>query len=189
MPKVAIVYHSGFGHTARVAQFVREGVASAGVEATLLTTEEAIADMTALDEADGIVFGTPTYMGGPSAQFKTFADATSTVWFEQRWRDKFAAGFTNSAALDGDKQGVLLNLLTFACQHSMIWISTGVMMETTGGAHGLPPEAVNRLGSFTGLATQSDNADPANTPSPGDIETAKLFGARFAEAVKRWAKD
>lgn len=187
MPKVAIVYHSGFGHTARVASFVREGVASAGVEVMLLTTEDAMKDMTALDAADGIVFGTPTYMGGPSAQFKTFADATSKAWFEQRWRDKLAAGFTNSAALDGDKQGVLLSLLTFACQHSMVWVSTGIMMEGSSSGHGSPPEAVNRLGSFTGLATQSDNAEPEKTPSPGDIETAKLFGARFAEAVKRWA--
>jgi multimeric flavodoxin WrbA len=34
-----------------------------------------------LDAADAIVFGTPTYMGGPSWQFKRFADASSKAWF------------------------------------------------------------------------------------------------------------
>src|SRR4029077_994413 len=34
-----------------------------------------------ITEADAIIFGTPTYMGGPSAQFKVFSDASSDVWF------------------------------------------------------------------------------------------------------------
>jgi len=37
----------------------------------------------ALNAADAIVFGTPTYMGGYSAQFKTFIDACGGIWYQQ----------------------------------------------------------------------------------------------------------
>ncbi len=43
-----------------------------------------------LGAADAIVFGTPTYMAGPSAQFKAFADATGMIWFQRGWRNKIA---------------------------------------------------------------------------------------------------
>jgi NAD(P)H dehydrogenase (quinone) len=41
-------------------------------------------------------------MGGPSWQFKRFADGSSKPWFAQVWEDKIAAGFTNSASMSGD---------------------------------------------------------------------------------------
>ncbi len=42
-------------------------------------------------------------MGSVSWQFKKFADASSKAWFTMAWKDKLAAGFTNSATLNGDK--------------------------------------------------------------------------------------
>ena len=56
-----------------------------------------------LAAADAIVFGSPTYMGNVSWQFKSFADASSKPWYGQAWKDKLAAGFTNSASINGDK--------------------------------------------------------------------------------------
>src|SRR5579859_4848071 len=102
---VAIAYHSGYGHTAAVARAVADGAAQAGAQVRLLNVEKLDEDgWEALDAADAIVFGTPTYMGGPSAPFKAFADATSKVWSDgQRWRDKPAAGFTVSSSMSGDK--------------------------------------------------------------------------------------
>jgi len=40
-------------------------------------------------------------MGGASADFKKFADTSSKPWFGQKWKDKIAAGFTNSATMNG----------------------------------------------------------------------------------------
>ena len=73
-----------------------------------------------LDAADAIVFGTPTYMGGPSAPFKVFADASVKVWFSQGWKDKLAGGFTCSLNMSGDKFSTLMYFVTFAMQHGML---------------------------------------------------------------------
>jgi multimeric flavodoxin WrbA len=43
-------------------------------------------------------------------------------WFEQRWKDKVAAGFTNSASQNGDKLTTLFQLSIFAMQMGMIWV-------------------------------------------------------------------
>ena len=67
-----------------------------------------------LAAADAIVFGSPTYMGGVSWQFKKFADASSKPWYVQAWRNKLAAGFTNSATLNGDKFSSLQYLFTLS---------------------------------------------------------------------------
>ncbi|HEX4879224.1 MAG TPA: flavodoxin family protein, partial [Limnobacter sp.] len=98
MTQVAIVYHSGYGHTAKVAQAVQAGVDTvAGVQSHLISVNE-VNDATwdTLAKADAIIFGSPTYMGGASADFKKFADASSKVWFSQGWKNKIAGGFTNS---------------------------------------------------------------------------------------------
>jgi len=39
---------------------------------------------------------------------------------EQRWKDKVAAGFTNSASQSGDKLSTLFQLNVFAMQMGMI---------------------------------------------------------------------
>ena len=103
MTQVAIVYHSGYGHTRRMAQSVAEGAAKhAQVHSIEIDAEGNVPEsawQTLLD-SDAIVFGSPTYMGSVSWQFKKFADATSKPWFTQQWKDKLAAGFTNSASMN-----------------------------------------------------------------------------------------
>lgn len=57
MAQIAVVYHSGYGHTKLQAEAVHRGAASVkGVEAQLLTTEEAIQRLDDLDKADAISF-------------------------------------------------------------------------------------------------------------------------------------
>ena len=62
MAKTVVVFHSGYGHTQRVAQFVAQGAnaQSITIDADGNITE---ADWAALDAADAIIFGSPTYMG------------------------------------------------------------------------------------------------------------------------------
>ncbi len=117
MAAVSIIYFSGAGHTAKMAEAVQKGAASVpGVQTHLISIngEDIVkgryqndAVFAQLDASDAIIFGSPTYMGGPAGQFKTFADATGAKWFTQAWRDKVAGGFTVSSSPSGDKLNTL----------------------------------------------------------------------------------
>ncbi len=189
MTHIAIVYHSGYGHTKQQAEAVHAGAATVkGVNAQLLPIDAegniSDADWNTLNAADAIIFGSPTYMGNASWQFKKFADASSKQWFSQQWKNKLAAGFTNSASMNGDKHSTLHYMITLAMQHSMLWAGTGMMPSNTQAAQ---RDDVNFLGSSSGLMAQSpSDSSPEEGPLPGDLETAKLFGARIAEAALRW---
>jgi NAD(P)H dehydrogenase (quinone) len=174
---IVVIYHSGYGHTAKVAEAVSMGASEVhGAQVTLLNLDTLDdAGWSVLDEADAIIFGAPTYMGGVSASFKTFMDATSKRWLKQAWKDKVAAGFTNASTLGGDNLSSLYQLMVFAMQHSMIWVGTGVMKRGD----------INRAGAMVGLMTQSENDSPEVTPPKEDLETARLFGVRVAEATTR----
>lgn len=191
MSKVAIVYFSGYGHTQKQAEAVKEGVVSVSgsiVELIRIDAEGNLSDAAweMLVASDGIIFGSPTYMGGVAWQFKKFADASSKPWFIQAWKDKPAAGFTNSASVNGDKGSTIAYLVTFAMQHSMLWVGTGLMPANSKAAE---RNHINYLAGFTGLLAQSpSDASPEEGPLPGDLETAKIFGARFAQQVKRLTK-
>jgi multimeric flavodoxin WrbA len=184
---VAIVYHSGYGHTARQAAAVWRGAnAVEGVSARLYAVEGADAPWAELTTADALIFGAPTYMGGQSAQFKAFQDATSRTVFAAGalWRDKIAAGFTNSASRSGDKLATLQQLAVFAAQHGMHWVNLGLPPgnnSSTGSE-----EDLNRLGVFMGAAAQS-NADepPELAPPQADLLTAEHLGRRVAEVALR----
>lgn len=186
MAKIVVVYHSGYGHTAVQADAVRRGAETvAGVVSMLVPVDLVERNWDTLDEADAIIFGAPTYMAGPSAQFKAFLDATSGRWAEQRWKNKLAAGFTNSAGLNGDKLNTLEQFSLFAMQHGMIWVGLGLLPgnHTSMGS----PEDLNRLASFLGAMAQS-NADQGSDVVPGasDQRTAEHLGRRVAEAAVRW---
>lgn len=189
MNKIAIVYHSGYGHTRKQAEAVHAGAAT-HAEAQLIAID-ANGDLPAggwevLAAADAIVFGSPTYMGGASWQFKKFADASSKPWSTQVWKDKIAAGFTNSATINGDKHSTLHYFMTLAMQHSMLWVGTGMMPSNSKAA---TRNDVNYLGSSAGAMSQSpSDASPEEGPLPGDLETARLFGERVALATARWVR-
>jgi NAD(P)H dehydrogenase (quinone) len=187
---VAVVYFSAQGHTHQLAEAVAsgaKGVAGTSVELLRIVADDIKNDRWANDEilakltaADAIVFGTPTYMGGISAQFKAFIDACGGIWYQQKWKDKLAAGFTHSGGLNGDKLNCLNGLMISALQQSMIWVGPGLMVEGTG------PEHVNRLSSYSGMMAQTDMGQDAI--NPGDRKTAELLGKRVAELATRMTR-
>lgn len=186
--KIAIVYHSGFGHTAKQAEAVKRGVVKvAGASALLLTAEEAQSRWDELTQSDAIVFGAPTYMGGASAQFKAFMDATSRLFFDGAWKDKIATGFTNSASRSGDKLQTLIQFAILAAQHGMHWINLG-LPPANNHSRGSEQE-LNRLGFFLGAGAQS-NADegPDLSPPESDLLTAEYLGERVATVAAQFAR-
>jgi multimeric flavodoxin WrbA len=184
MSEIVIVYHSGYGHTRKIAEAVAQG--SGG---TLLAID-AEGNLPAggweqLQAARTIVFGSPTYMGSVSWQFKKFADASSKAWFTQAWKGKLATGFTNSATMNGDKFSTLHYFITLAMQHSMLWFGTGLMPSNSKAA---TRNDVNYVGSFGGLMTATPSDASPEEMVPGDLETARKFGAHIAELNARFAK-
>ena len=184
MKQLALIYHSAHGHTAHIAQHVaRAARGVSGTEVQLLTAEDATRRPGDLAAFDGLVFGSPTYLGGVSGPFKTFMDATGRMWRDQSLKGKLAAGFTVSSLPAGDKQSTLLSMFVFAMQHGMIWIGNPVMPEQH---QGVPyEEAANRLGSWSGLMAQAGHSAPADSFVPGDVKTARMFGRHFAQSLDR----
>jgi len=184
MANIAVIYHSGYGHTQRQAQAVAEG---AGAQLIAIDAEGNLPDgaWEQLAAADAIVFGSPTYMGGPSWQFKKFADASSKPWFSSAWKNKLFAGFTNSASTMGDKLSTLNYFMTLAMQHGGVWVGTGTMPSNSKAA---TRDDTNWMGVWLGAASVSpSDASPAEM-FPGDLKMAREFGQRVAETAARWTK-
>lgn len=185
MSKVAIVYHSGFGHTQALAEAVASGArAVAGTTVSLIPVAEAEARAAELDGADAIVFGSPTYMGGLSAEFARFKDWTSSRWMQGAWRNKLAAGFTVSASWNGDKHNTLYQLLTLAVQHGMVWIGLGLPPGNNSSTGSIAD--LNRLGASIGAMGQANADQGVEGIAASDFKTFEALGRRVAEATGRW---
>lgn len=184
MNKIAVIHHSAHGHTEHIAQHVVEGALSIpDVNVTLLRAEDLAHAPDTLTAYDGLILGSPTYLGGVSGPFKSFMDATGGLWRNQALKGKVAAGFTVSSLPAGDKQSTLLSMFVFSMQHGMLWVGNPFLPEQH---QGVPyDDAVNRLGSWSGLMAQAKHGAAADAFAPGDTKTARLFGQHFALTVTR----
>lgn len=183
MKKIGIVFSSKTDVTAQLASSIIDGIQSVSdiliVEHRIKATE--IVDgrfengelFEELESCDAIAFGSPTYMGNASAQFKAFADATSELWIEQRWADKLAIGFTSGTGMNGDQSDTLQYFMTLANQHGMLWLG----LDT----HAHRDEQLNRMGCQKGIVAYA----PDNELHPSDALTAAYLGKRLAKFVKK----
>lgn len=178
MRRIAIIYFSASGTTAKLAEAIQAGAAdTAEVVSCRISSadivegrfqNESILDIA--DGADGIAFGSPTYMGGPAAQFKIFADATSERWSTQRWANKVATGFTIGSCANGDQGHTLSYFTILASQQGMLWCGLDIP-----NSH--DPFGRNRLGSQLGLAAHAIDG----VVNASDLETASYLGRRLAK--------
>jgi len=183
-PAIAVACHSGFGHTAVLADAVAGGAREAGADVTVIAVDHMTDnDWDILDAADGIVFGSATYMGNVSAGFQTFAEQTGRRCLNGTWRDKVAAGFTNSGAKSGDKLNTLVSLAVFAAQHHMHWVSLG-LGAGWNSANGSEND-LNRLGFWLGAAAQTDVDADADQVHPSDVQTCRHLGYRVAMVTRQ----
>jgi NAD(P)H dehydrogenase (quinone) len=182
MPTISIIYFSGSGHTAKLAEAITRGAASVpGAKTNLIAIQgkdiingryQNDAVFAQLDASDAIIFGSPTFMGGPAGQFKSFADATAGQFFKTAWRDKIAGGFTVSNSPSGDKYATLQYFFTLAMQHGMIWIGLGELPHQANG--------VNRVGSFSGAMALAGQESVDLMPNADDKHTGEILGRRVA---------
>jgi len=190
MITVSIIHFSGTGHTTKLAEAVTKGAASvAGVKTNLIAISgdditkgryKNDAIFAQLDASDAIIFGSPTYMGGPAAQFKAFADATSERWYRGMWRDKAAAGFTVSSGPSGDKLSTLHYFFTLAMQQGMIWAGMPELPMNDKG--------INRLSSYSGVMAQAGQEPTDVAPNDADKLTGELLGRRVATLAAKLKK-
>lgn len=182
--RLALVYHSAHGHTEHIAQHIVHGAAEVGdTDVQLLQAAHVAVTPDALLAFDGLVLGSPTYLGGVSGTFKSFMDSTGRLWRDQRLKGRLAAGFTVSSLPAGDKQSTLLSMFVFAMQHGMVWVGNPVIPEQHLG---VPyDDAANRLGSWSGLMAQAGHGSAADSFVPGDIRSARIFGTNVAKALHR----
>ncbi|WP_046219050.1 flavodoxin family protein [Photobacterium halotolerans] len=183
MKTIALVYYSGSGATHQMAEAIAQGakthpgiqvmryrIAGEAIERGRLSDPDLFAS---LQQADAIVFGSPTYMGGPAAQFKAFADASSDSWSGQGWRNKLAAGFTVGGSLGGEQDSTLNYLFVLAMQHGMLWV--GMDMP-----NGYEDKSINPLGRQLGASGHTPNGDL----SEADLTTAAHLGKRVAALLQ-----
>ena len=178
-PTLAIAYHSGFGHTSTLAAAVAAGARAGGALVSVIAVDAMAEEgWDVLDQADAIIFGSATYMGNVSAGFQAFAEKTGRRCLDGTWRDKVAAGFTNSGAKSGDKLSALMSLAVFAAQHHMHWVNLGLgagWNSASGSEHDL-----NRLGFWLGAGAQTDVDANADQVHPADVRTCEHLGHRVA---------
>ncbi len=186
MSTVSVVYHSGMGHTKMMAEAVTKGAGDVeGVEVNLIPIEgKDIVEgrwknddvLKQLDASDGIIFGSPTYMGSVSGQMESFLDATAERWMAQAWKDKVAGAFSVSGGPSGDKFNTLVRFATLAMQQGMIWVGLGMIPSADG---------LNRLSFYYGAGGQAGQEPPEEAPNEVDKKTGELLGGRIAEVTKR----
>ncbi|CAI3799997.1 flavodoxin family protein [Rheinheimera sp. MM224] len=181
--KIVIVYHSVTGTTAQLAKAIAAGCRSVtAVDLQLLRIEgeditqgryKNSAVLEAIDQADAVIFGSPTFMGSVSAQFKAFADATAgDHWGEQLWSDKVAAGFTVGTGYCGDTLHSLHYLQILAAQHGMLW--AGLDLAGAGDV-----KAPNRLGAQAGVIVRAVDG----AIEEPDLQTAFYLGQRVVRVA------
>ena len=182
---ISIVHDIGYGHTTRVAEAVAEGVRQIhGAEVKLFAVADGV-DWATLEASHAIIFGSPTYNGMISARLKQFfEDSTKAAWTALKWRNKIAAGFTNSGAQHGDKLNSLVSMALFAAQHGMIWVGLDLMPGNNSST--ASADDLNRLGSWLGVMTHA-NVDqaPDVAPPASDLMTAQYLGRRVATIAGR----
>ena len=183
-PTLIVAYHSGFGHTAALAGAVAAGATDGGAHVTLVAVDKMTdEDWDALDAADGIVFGSATYMGNVSAAFQAFAEQTGRRCMNGTWRDKVAAGFTNSGGKAGDKMHTLTSLAVFAAQHHMHWVNLGLGAGWNSSAGS--ENDLNRLSFFLGAGAQTDVDAGPDQVHPSDVATCHHLGRRVALVTRQ----
>ena len=178
---ISVIYHSNHGHTEQAARILASHLESSFIVVHLIHVNKAEKSWDLLHASDTIVFGCPTCFGNVSAGFKRFMESTEGFWYKQLWKNKLAAAFTVSSLTCGDKLNTLQSLSLFAAQHSMHWVSLGVLPRYINDEQ---TDGQNRLASYLGLMIQCDNSlervDPCHS---GDLLTIELFEQRLKEVT------
>jgi NAD(P)H dehydrogenase (quinone) len=155
MGRVLIIYYSRTGNTEEMAKSVAEGVKEEGLEVILKNVEETKVED--LLDSDGIIVGSPTYFGLPSAEIKKLFD--ESVKYYGKLEGKVGGAFTSSAHVGGGNETTIMGIIQMMLIHGMIVQGT----------------------------TKSDHYGPVSIGSPSEKvkRDCKQLGKRVAKLVKK----
>lgn len=201
MVNLYVVFYSLYGHIYKMAEAVKAGaetVNSVNVkifQVPELMTEEQLKKANAfeakkqfahipvispemLEDADGIIFGTPTRYGNMASQMKNFLDQTGFLWAKGALVGKVGSVFTSTATQHGGQETTITSFHTVLFHHGMIVVGVPYteerllnMKEITGGT----PYGASTLAGHDG----------SRNPSNNELEIAKFQGKHVAEITKK----
>lgn len=116
MAKVLIIYYSQSGNTEKMAHFVEEGVIDEGLEAQCKRVVDV--NLSDLLEANGIIYGSPTYYGCMAAPLKELID--KTIKYHGKFEGKIGGAFTSCGRIGGGGETALSNIINTFLIHGMI---------------------------------------------------------------------
>ena len=195
MARILVLYYSSYGHIAKMADAVAEGVRGAGHDCEIRRVAETappevakaagfVADHThpeieginALPEYDGLVIGAPTRFGRMPSQMAAFLDQAGGLWMRGALNGKVGGAFTSTATQHGGQETTLFSIITNLLQFGMTIVGlnygfAGQMKldEVTGGA----PYG----------ATTITVGDGSRQPSANELAGARYQGKRIAETA------
>lgn len=167
MAEILVLYYSRGGATAALARQVCRGIESVpGAAARLRTVAPVSAESAGpakpvpesgapyatlkdLEQADGLVLGSPTRFGNMAAPLKHFLERTSGLWITGALCGKPAAVFTSTQTLHGGQETTLLSMMLPLLHHGMYLVglpyTEAALSETRSG--GSPYGASHVAGS------------------------------------------
>lgn len=193
---ILVLYYSTYGHVFRLAQAVADGARSvADTDVRLLRVPELvpeeimqanpgmlagrelqrevpIAQLSDLEWADGIAFGSPTRFGNMASQLKNFIDQTGGLWMSGALEGKGATCFTSTASLHGGQETTIVSMWLPLIHLGMVVL-------------GIPYSVAELLSTDRGGtpygATTVAGPDGALQPNAVELRIAEIQGRRLAE--------
>lgn len=163
MIKISIIYDSKTGNTHAVAKYMADGMnETKDVEARIFHYSDV--DEEFVKESQGIVFGSPTYMAGPTADFYTWLEESGK---KLNLEGKMGGVFATEQYIHGGADLTMNSLLI----HLLIY---GMMVYSGGRAFGKP---VIHLGPVE-VSPEIEKFE----------ELFKIYGRRFAQQTMKISK-
>jgi NAD(P)H dehydrogenase (quinone) len=138
---VLVAYHSGTGHTEKLARGVVEGAKSlAGTTVVMKPVEQVTAED--LFAADALVLGSPVYWANMAGPVKTFIDNWQFkfgVWPELKLKNKVGAAFATGGQISSGKELTMLSILAAMLENRMIVVSGGGAFGASATTEGESP--------------------------------------------------
>lgn len=169
MAKVLIIYDSRTGNTEKMAKAVEQGARKADADVRLKKVDKA--ELSDLEWADGIIFGSPNYFGGMSARMKEFIDSLTGLLEKGKLKNKVGAAFTSADCRGTGAEITILSLLTAMFSHEMVIVSAPGREPGWPGTYGVIADGVAAIGS----------------PDEKMLDNCKRLGKQVADVAKKLA--
>ncbi|KZV89046.1 NADH-quinone oxidoreductase [Exidia glandulosa HHB12029] len=187
-----------YGHVAKLAESVAEGVKEAGGNVTIYQIPETlpkevleamhappkpdypIITPDKLAEYDAFLLGIPTRYGNQSAQWRSFWDSTGQLWQSGALYGKYAGIFVSTAGHGGGQEATVVNSISTLAHHGVLYVPFGYKHAFAQLTNLEEPHGGSPWGAGTFAA-----GDGSRQPSALELEMAKIQGKSFTDYFSR----